>query len=86
MEEFSGRVQPISHINSPLSLTLSVSPSPLLRSVSAPLQQHTTRDVEQGIKGVFSGPVRGPLPLLGDLSPNLEYMFVHRRACTKCWP
>lgn len=52
-----------------------------------PLQLHsnsTTRDVEQSTKGVFSGPLRGPLPLLADLSPNLEYMFVHRHACTKC--
>lgn len=72
-------------INSPSSAHFS--PLPLCLSLPVLLQLHsdsTTRDAEQGTKGAFSGPLRGPLPLLSDLSPNLEYMFVHRCACTKC--
>lgn len=61
----------------------SLSPFPLFLAPTALFQQWT-RDVEQGTKGAFSEPLCGPLPLLSDLSPNLEYMFIHGHACAKC--
>lgn len=61
----------------------SLSPFPLFLAPTALFQQWT-RDVEQGTKGAFSEPMCGPLPLLSDLSPNLEYMFIHGHACAKC--
>lgn len=42
-----------------------------------------TRDEEQGTKGEFSGPLRGPLSLLSDLSPSLVYILVHRHRWQK---
>lgn len=61
----------------------SLSPFPLFLAPTTLFQQWT-RDVEQGTKGAFSEPMCGPLPLLSDLSPNLEYMFIHGHTCAKC--
>lgn len=75
------------HIGSQsVPLSASITFSPCLLFILWQLHSNsTTRDAEQSTKGVFSGPLRGPLPLLGDLYPNLEYMFAHRHACTTCW-
>lgn len=67
-------------------LPLSQSPSQLALFLSLLLQCYSRsrpHDEEQGTMGAFSGPLRGPLPLLYDLSPSLAYILVHRHASTK---